>query len=261
MGSATTPLSVKAKRLLEAIVSYLATNQVDPLNAATYPTYDRLYHAVVLNAPKRVLFVGHNLRKKGLDDLNDWTITNHSIPKITGLVVDGNPSKRRPGEGFFPSHGKLEGKDDHWWREQTRRSISFDWAPYVGAQKANSPPLIADDVPTGRLPKRQMSEISRLVRDTKIAREVKAHHGHVCQLCGDRLELSPGRYYSEAHHIVPLGKPHNGLDDKSNVICVCPNCHVKLDYHAIRILPGQLTLKIGHSVAAKFINYHNQHCL
>ncbi len=81
MSAAITPLTVKAKRLLETIVSYQETNHVDRSNPATYPTYDRLYHAVVPNAPKRVLFVGHNLRRKGLDDLNDWTIANHSIPK------------------------------------------------------------------------------------------------------------------------------------------------------------------------------------
>ena len=254
-----TPLSSKGRRLLEAITDYTAHHTVYYKRPETYPTYDSLYRVIVPSAPAVVLYVGHNLRKQGLDDLNEWTMANRSLPKVTGLIVD--KATKRPGKGFFPCYDKKPGTDDAWWRNEVRKALFFDWSPYVGTQKENSPVLIADDIPTDDLPERLKIEVSRLIRDTKLAIEVKALHNHTCQLCGKRLKLSPGRFYSEAHHLKPLGKPHNGPDRKSNIVCVYPNCHVKLDYSAVRILPGQLRLIPKHIVAQEFIDYHNKHCL
>jgi hypothetical protein len=118
----------------------------------------------------------------------------------------------------------------------------------------------AHDVPRDELPIRLRMEVSRLVRDTRLSREVKAIHDNTCQVCGERLKLSETRSYAEGHHLRPLGKEHNGPDVKENIICVCPNCHVKLDYNVVRITPGMLKLKEGHSVKQEFIEYHNSHC-
>ena len=35
--------------------------------------------------------------------------------------------------------------------------------------------------------------------------------------------------YAEAAHIQPLGMPHNGPDQISNMLCLCPNHHVMFD--------------------------------
>ena len=258
-----TPLSTVGRRLLEAIVDYLKTHTVDHLRPETFPTYDQLYHKVVPSAPKVVRFVGRNLRFKGLDDLNDWTTENKSLPKVTGLIVSQavSPSTEpRPNVSYFSWYRKQPYTDEAWWHEEVRKSLVFDWSPYIGTQQATSPIVVADDLDNDELAPRVIGEISRIVRDTKIVREVKALHDHTCQLCGLRLELSPGIFYSEAHHLKPLGKPHAGTDKIWNVVCVCPNCHVKLDYHAARILPGQLKLKPGHVVSQKSIDHHNANC-
>ena len=257
MTARVTPLSFKGRRLLSAIVKYCQTHKIDHQRPETYPTYDYLYRAIVPNAPSVVLYVGHNLREKGLDTLNKWTMANKPLPKVTGLIVDR--TKKRPGSGFFPSYNKTPGRDDAWWHEEVRKALIFDWSPYIGTQQAASPIFVADDLDEAELARRVKGEVSRIVRDTKIVREVKALHNHTCQLCGDRLELSPGTFYSEAHHLKPLGKPHAGPDKKANLVCVCPNCHVKLDYHAVRILPGQL--KPGHVVNQEYIDHHNDLCL
>jgi len=52
----------------------------------------------------------------------------------------------------------------------------------------------------------------------------------------NRLQISAGEFYLEAHHLKPLGKRHNGPDMEKNLVCVCPNCHVLLDFNAIRLL-------------------------
>jgi predicted HNH restriction endonuclease len=119
----------------------------------------------------------------------------------------------------------------------------------------------AIDVPTDQLPKHLQIEVSRLIRDTKLSQEVKELYDRTCQLCGNRLELSPGRFYAEGHHLKPLGDPHGGPDVKENIVCVCPNCHVLLDYGATRIHPAMLQVKPGHSIGQEFIDYHNDRCV
>jgi hypothetical protein len=206
MAVSTASLPPKGRRLLKAIVDFIATHQVNAGTPATYPTYDQLYRSIVPNAPAVVLYVGHNLRKKGLDELNDWTMANKALPKVTGLIVDR--TKQRPGKGFFPSYNKTPVQDDSWWHDEVRKALSFDWSPFVGTQQANSPLIPADDLDEDELAPRAKGMVSRIIRDTKIVREVKALHEHRCQLCGKRLQLSPGVFYSEPHHLKPVGKPH-----------------------------------------------------
>ncbi|MFD8615387.1 HNH endonuclease, partial [Streptomyces sp. NPDC059631] len=50
--------------------------------------------------------------------------------------------------------------------------------------------------------------------------------------------------YSEGAHIRALGSPHNGPDTTSNVLCLCPNCHVMLDAGAI-VIEDDLTVIRG----------------
>ncbi|MFJ5192476.1 YDG/SRA domain-containing protein [Streptomyces sp. NPDC088394] len=68
--------------------------------------------------------------------------------------------------------------------------------------------------------------VQRVVRSTAVANLVKQIHDFRCQVCGVRLLLRGGRAYAEAAHIRSLGRPHNGADAISNVLCLCPNCHV-----------------------------------
>jgi HNH endonuclease len=90
---------------------------------------------------------------------------------------------------------------------------------------------VAIDADANDLPPRIRTEISRIVRDTKTARELKRLYNGQCQLCDDYLEISPGEFYLEAHHLKPLGQPHSGPDVQANLICLCPNCHVLLDFN------------------------------
>jgi hypothetical protein len=124
-----------------------------------------------------------------------------------------------------------------------------------GIKRPALPFMPGHDVPRNELPMRLRMEVSRLIRDTKLSREVKAIHDNKCQICGYCLELSTDTTYAEGHQ--PLGEEHNGPDVKENIICVCPNCHVKLDYNAFRITPRMLRLKESHNVAQHFIDYHN----
>ncbi|MFC1936002.1 HNH endonuclease, partial [Chloroflexota bacterium] len=86
-----------------------------------------------------------------------------------------------------------------------------------------------------------------------------------CQVCGTRLE-GPAGPYAEAAHIRPLGRPHNGPDMASNVLCLCPNHHVLFDLRAFAIVDdltllrhqGHLAVHPTHQLDMGHIRYHRQ---
>jgi 5-methylcytosine-specific restriction enzyme A len=107
--------------------------------------------------------------------------------------------------------------------------------------RANKPVSKAKTLPSGQEEvKRSIVQIERIIRDTKVSAWVKLVNEYQCQICGMSLQLDSGQFYAEAHHIRPLGNEHNGPDVVENVICVCPNHHVLLDYGAIMIDKWQL---------------------
>jgi hypothetical protein len=123
---------------------------------------------------------------------------------------------------------------------------------------ANIPPTPAppaNDVPDG-LPKKVRQTIHRFVRDTKTSREIKRLYEFRCQVCGVRLEIEPGVFYAEGHHIQPPGRQHNGQDVSSNILCLCPNHHALFDYFATPLEPAKLLLN-KHDLGQFFVNYHN----
>lgn len=115
-------------------------------------------------------------------------------------------------------------------------------------------PLAAD---TSAPPPRIEATTYRILRDTEIARRVKVLHGYKCQICGDTIKLADGSLYAEAHHIQPLGAPHNGPDIMANLLCLCPNHHVMMDYFTMPLELAKLPGIPGHSVGEEFVRYHN----
>jgi hypothetical protein len=98
----------------------------------------------------------------------------------------------------------------------------------------------------------------RIVRDSEMCREIKNLYGYRCQVCGLRLELKPGDFYAETHHIRHLGGGHKGLDVRDNILCLCPNHHVLFDNFAMPLDPTRLRLK-KHDLRQSFVDYHNAH--
>lgn len=241
------PLSAKAQALLNVIVAAIRSGQIRANRPETFLTYSA---ALVALGHPAWPHAGRRLRWAGLDDLNDWTKAA-GVPPITGLIV--SRGSWRPSVGFPKSHGRDPTADwQPWWLREMTKVVRFDWSPYCGVSERP-----AVDVPKGGLPKRAMSQVSRIVRDTAIVLELKALYGGVCQRCGETLLLPSGRGYVEGHHIKPLGGEHRGPDRRDNVICVCPNCHVLLDFAAVEIDISQLK-QVRHTINPEFVDYHNR---
>lgn len=96
---------------------------------------------------------------------------------------------------------------------------------------------------------------------------MKELHNYECQICGVRIAIATGAY-AEGAHIRPLGRPHDGPDVVSNVLCLCPNDHVRFEFGAVQVQDdgtitdasggaiGQLRTAAGHTVDATHLAYH-----
>jgi hypothetical protein len=131
-------------------------------------------------------------------------------------------------------------------------------APSEAARAAPLPPeLFASDVNDAAHPERRETILRRLIRDTATARALKLRHQNQCQICGFAVPLWDGLTYAEAHHIRPLGQPHNGPDSPGNILILCPNHHVQCDLGAIRLDLALLRRLPDHAIDAEQIRYHN----
>lgn len=126
--------------------------------------------------------------------------------------------------------------------------------------------LFNEDLEEYKTPNKIESLITRVVRDTKLSKGIKELYEFKCQVCGQRIETNAG-FYGEAAHIKPLGTPHNGPDIISNIICLCPNHHVKFDFGGFTILDdyeligekGKLMAHPKHKLNKQFLKYHREH--
>jgi putative restriction endonuclease len=156
---------------------------------------------------------------------------------------------------------------DHW--HKVGKDGYLIWRFRLVTLESADPPPEVEPVATGPAA-RSVAIIQRLVRSTAVANAVKQLHDYRCQVCGLRLETPAGPYV-EAAHIRALGRPHNGPDVSSNVLCLCPNHHVLFDAGSLTIDPdgnirettsgvalGSLRRIPSHSIDQGHLAYHRE---
>jgi putative restriction endonuclease len=110
--------------------------------------------------------------------------------------------------------------------------------------------------------------VQRQIRSSVVISQVKSWHQHRCQICSEVLAVEGG-LYAEGAHIRALGRPHLGPDVPSNVLCLCPNDHVRFDYGAIHLsdnfeivdtrsgeIVGELRTITKHRIDVSHVAYH-----
>lgn len=107
---------------------------------------------------------------------------------------------------------------------------------------------------------RVLRTIEVIPRDVELVRRLKTLYRDSCQICGTQLQVRENNYYSEVHHIRPLGRPHNGPDTLDNMICLCPNHHALLDLFSMPLRMEELHV-IRHNLNSEYLGYHNNICL
>lgn len=131
-----------------------------------------------------------------------------------------------------------------------------------------------DQDESDKIVERRAIEVQAQVRDRKKAAALKQHYDNTCMFCGIRLQIAPVRFYSEAAHIKPLGKPHSGPDKASNMLVLCPNHHLQFDRGilTLRLRGGdyEILSKVGddplhhakltlrHEIDSDFVSWHHK---
>ena len=105
-------------------------------------------------------------------------------------------------------------------------------------------------------PIRVLSEVNAILRRRSLVDKMKKIYKNSCQICGIRLAVGNEVYYSEVHHIIPLGNPYHGSDSLDNMLCVCPNHHVQLDFKVIPLNIDSLKL-VKHKIEITSLYFHN----
>lgn len=235
----------RSQIILDYLVGLLPS--VTPGKPQTYATYKEVHTDLGLPG------IPHDLERLGLGGLAT-SIDEAGLPGITGLII--RQDTFMPGDGYFKLYDREIG-DFPWWESEIRRVVGFDWSPFSRRAIPKSFPK-TPVAPDAKKPDRVETKTYRILRDTPLALKVKFLHDYRCQLCGQTIELSSGKAYAEAHHIRPLGAPHNGPDCLENLICVCPNHHVMLDYFSVPLCDEDISCVEGHNIASEFIEFHNR---
>ena len=251
-----TTLSPAGQAILRELVAHIESGTVTVDDPRTYLGYKAVHDALGLTKLSGTF--GDSLTEQGLADLAEWTKSGPH-PAITGLVIDmtpGNPRYLTPGNGYFELFERPRNPDYPWWRGEILKSLDYDWQPFLPSASPPAPTPNASDIADP--PGREAVTIYRILRDTEIARRVKILHRYECQICGFTIELPDGTRYAEAHHIRPLGGPHEGPDVAANILCLCPNHHAAVDLGAIHLEISALRTTTGHDVGPAYIAYHNE---
>ncbi|MGQ4487913.1 YDG/SRA domain-containing protein [Streptomyces sp. SAS_281] len=177
---------------------------------------------------------GHITADQQLTDVNEGMLVNYReglpIRYVRGLGI-----KRRKATKGYEYRG-LYLVEDYWsvrtdrgflmWQFRLTKSSAVEpWEPSKSGDAAEIRPV----TPLEKAAAKYVS-VQRRVRNTAEARAVKNLYRNVCQMCSIPLVVdADGGRYSEGAHIHALGRPHNGEDVRSNILCLCPNCHVLFD--------------------------------
>ena len=174
------------------------------------------------------------------------TVFAHLVGKNTSFTLSAYDIDRLLKDWINTRSGELE----KWILKSCDKTDSERVNQFFAIEQ--STPL-AIDVNEQEQTEKHLVTTYRVLRDTALARRIKADNNYKCQICEEQIAIMDGILYAEAHHVKPLGSPHNGPDHPGNIVCVCPNCHVKLDYGAIKI--EQTSFK---NILPEFVQYHNE---
>lgn len=226
---------------------------------------------------EEIIYTGHGgndpSSKKQIQD-QSWDASGNKallISELHGLPVRVTRGYRHksalsPSSGY--RYGGLYRIDEHF-QETGKDGFQICRFRLIKLELPTNLPRFKRSValpPGSDTPNRTPALTLRIIRDTLLSQELKKLYDFTCQVCGIRISLKHIGY-AEAAHIKPLGKPHHGKDQPSNLLCLCPNHHVMFDKGIFTIndnlslvgLPGELHVHNDHFIDLKNLQYHRLH--
>jgi putative restriction endonuclease len=170
----------------------------------------------------------------------DQEFTHQNLALVKS-EAEGLPVRVIRGSGGEPAFSPTSGfrydglfRVEKAWRERGRSGHIVCRYRLIELAEDGSPLPLPPTLPVGPAPRAEAT-VQRIVRNTEISRRVKKLHNWTCQICGTRIAIATGAY-AEGAHIRPLGRPHDGPDIEGNILCLCPNDHVRFEF-------GKLVIK------------------
>lgn len=223
-----------------------------------------------------IVYTGHGGRDGSGKQIADQTLTRGNLA-LAKNEIDGLPIRVIRGahksSPFAPSSGyRYDGLyrvDSHWsetgksgFKMYRYRLLKLNNAlpPKVQAKSAS---VDLDKKYGSESPKRTTQTVQRVIRDSKLGRQLKKLYDYKCQVCDLQIETDAG-FYAEAAHIKPVGSPHDGPDLIENLLCLCPNHHLMFDKGVFFVnedmsldgISGRLQLHKNHTVESEYFAYH-----
>jgi predicted restriction endonuclease len=221
-------MSQRIADILEVLDLVCDFSKQNPNRSATFWRNKSIYHVASRGVDKRTVYA-HLIGKN-----TPYTLSSKEIDRMISVWINENSKEL-----------------ENWILKTCRRRNEKNRVNQFFTTKQATP--IASDYNEPESIERHLISTYRVLRDTALARRVKADNDYKCQLCGSRIMLADNNPYAEAHHVKPLGSPHNGPDHLGNIVCLCPNCHVKFDYGAVKIDRDRF-----RTVLPEYVHYHNQ---
>jgi len=107
-------------------------------------------------------------------------------------------------------------------------------------------------------PEKKKTIVNLYKRNSKLITKLKQLYKNKCQICHFSFMKKSLEYYSEVHHLKPIGE--EGSDSIDNIVNLCANCHRKIHYATIEF--GELDnniRKIWINNKLEEITYHLEH--
>ena len=80
---------------------------------------------------------------------------------------------------------------------------------------------------------------TRYERNSKLRKKAIEIHGLKCEVCGFSFEETYGeigKNYIEVHHIKPISEGEREVDPRTDLVCLCSNCHRMIHHQKKRVL-------------------------
>ena len=222
-----------------------------------------------------IIYTGHGGRDSSGKQIADQTLTRGNLA-LAKNEIDNLPVRvirgAHKGNLFAPEVGyRYDGLyrvESHWIE---LGKSGFNVYRFKLVKQNNSLPPISvkatqidiEQKYGSNNPKRVSSTVLRVIRDSKLGRQLKKLYDYKCQVCELQINTEAG-FYAEAAHIKPVGAPHNGPDLLENLLCLCPNHHLMFDKGVFCLddrfnligIDGKLHLNPKHDISKEFLSYH-----
>ncbi|MFC5931254.1 HNH endonuclease [Cryobacterium melibiosiphilum] len=126
----------------------------------------------------------------------------------------------------------------------------IDEQPPLEPQSANIPD-----------PEYSSTIVSRRIRDSQLSRQIKQLYDFQCQVCETQIPTVNGHSYAEGAHVRPLGRPHVGRDNWSNILCMCPNHHTQFDLGGMVLTDQMEVVETRKMTAIAELTFRKSHFL